>query len=565
MKKITKKMKVFMLMIGYLFAVANLNAQALIKSHVMPNYPGNRAAFIKIDYNGNVPNNVKVMVYYSTSKSSVETGNCSNGRAFNETPTDDDYKFYFPTSDNPMPNYPKLGNEDELNYFNLKNIANLTDNQIKQSLGVTDVTPAVYNHSKANPIFYKVVIQTTVNGNTKSVSSDIASFVMPRHFIISYCGDSYTAGEGAPNEEGLLVNDNDRWINVDAHRSNKSGGELAFQYIKHTDRGLSMRYINNTYSGAIIKDFWEPRQDDWGIPQSGVYTRPAQLKLTEDWMNRNNRDTVDLLIMGVGGNDSKFADVAVDVLTNGEFSNDNKRLIADNVKRLNNKYTLLDEKIRYGYDFEVANILLMGIPDPTKDKAGLFCKPDPTGEGWGDCWGLVEERISQSDFEDISNDFVKVLNDTMQSNAKRLGWKFLNIKDNANRNGLCNCEVPYFNTIGQAIAIQGSQFGTMHPNATGYRRIYKQPIIDKFKSIKNFYHEELAKNAIVDRIKAQIAAESARNNKAKMKAQIIANAKLYTYDYTKIALKVDRAKIKKVVSKTLIEDKKKIVIVKDID
>ncbi|MBK9402055.1 MAG: hypothetical protein IPN36_14780 [Bacteroidetes bacterium] len=111
-------------------------------------------------------------------------------------------------------------------------------------------------------------------------------------------GDSYVSGEGAPYAGS------NKWDDDFCHRSNNSGGMKAINKLIRTHRELGLRVINTTCSGAKIGNRICNRHI------KGNSSRKPQLDQIEDWCIENSRETIDILLMGVGGNSIGFSDFA---------------------------------------------------------------------------------------------------------------------------------------------------------------------------------------------------------------------------------------------------------------
>ncbi|MFT4016842.1 MAG: GDSL-type esterase/lipase family protein [Agriterribacter sp.] len=447
-----------------------------------PIYPGERSATSVIDVSKGNFTDLKVYLYYSSNKSKVEAGNCSYATAKTSKSSNRlTCEFIFPHKDYPTPNY---GNIDlTASQINSINTANWSAPPIPS----TDKDPEIYNSKE---VFYQWVCKYKSNGRQQTLKSDVKSFQMPRLLIIAYAGDSYAAGEGAPDGSS------EKWIDDKCHRSEKSGGMRAIKKLISEHPELGIRYINVTCSGAEIGDMTtaDVRTGWFGTAD---WSRKAQLLQIEEKLKKNNRNVVDIFLMSIGGNNAGFGPIGTSTFIAGTSNlSEVKSTVRNALQSLESGYVGLDKSIRGWGNFDVGRIVIMNYPDPTHLNSSTFCNPDIGGTNPFDCWGVVEKRISKVDFEYIYNNIVIDLNKEIKKAAEKNDWDLVDISSKARNNGLCDCESPYFNTIGQSMFVQGDIQGTLHPNATGYKKIYQDEVCKQLLKSIDKWHDELKDEAI---------------------------------------------------------------------
>jgi hypothetical protein len=124
--------------------------------------------------------------------------------------------------------------------------------------------------------------------------------------------------------------------------------------------------------------------------------------------------------------------------------------------------------------------------------------------------------MSNQDWQFVHDNIFLSLNQRVAEAASAHGWDFVNIANRALRNGICNCE-GYFNTLGQSLLAQGDHNGTMHPNITGFREIYRDPIYNQLNSSVDRFHTDYIADARARAIEAaKQRARAAAAFKAKM-------------------------------------------------
>lgn len=441
-----------------------------------PKVAGERMATAIVDLKNENPQNVSVFFYYSTNRTEVERNTSASAQAKTKSAASGRIacEVIFPHRDHPRPN------------------------------GNSDKNPKIYNHGDPK-IFYKWVKKITKGSNTEYTDDEVREFEMPRLFIIAYAGDSYAAGQGAPYSSGA------KWDDDLCHRSQKSGGVKAIKKLISNHPEFAIRYVNVTCSGAETGHFTS-NHNMTGLTGGAKGSKAPQLQQIADWMKRYDRIVVDIFLMGIGGNDVGFGPIGTSALLCGTVDMPAiKQMLATNLPGLAEAYDFLSADLQ-ATDFEIGKIILMGYPDPTKGPDGGYCNPDVGGPNPLDCWGVLEKRLRLEDFEYISQKFVVKLNDVMKEASKKHGWKFVPI--DAGRHGLCHCADGYFNTLGQSFATQGDHTGTMHPNATGYRNMYRDAVCDSLQSALQEWQKDLKDDA-----KKRAIAEAKARAKQKMQTQ----------------------------------------------
>ncbi len=331
-----------------------------------------------------------------------------------------------------------------------------------------------------------------------TINSPVGSFVMPRPLTIAYMGDSYASGEGAKGAS---------WMHEPCHRSANSGGELAIRKLKQDKKEFEIDYINTTCSGATLLNFFaEAHRVE---PGSTSTKQGIQVDLVDTWLSNKGYDGLDILLSDGGGNDIGFANVAAAALT--PFANISPQLKADvqrELERLPETYNLfknyLESKISVG------RVVWFNYPNSLTGSDGLLCKQDfIRAANPLDCWGPLENQLSNNDWVYLRDNVFNKLNERVAQAANTHGWDFVNIANRSLRKGLCNCE-GYFNTLGQSILSQGDKNGTMHPNATGFREIYRDALYSQLITSLNQFHTDYIADA-----KARAIEEAKRKAKAK--------------------------------------------------
>ncbi len=464
---------------------------AQFSSIKMPLAPGQRKATATVNLNGLSTSQAKVSVVYGTDSMAVLN-------AFNMQRRDPTKYFESPATLGSVTNGTTLASV----VFPHKNKAAGRREKI---------------YSPGTKLYYAWARTNTPAGASSelTLNSPVRSFVMPRPLTIAYLGDSYASGEGAKG---------DAWMHDPCHRSSKSGGELAIRKLKAERLDIELDYINTTCSGARLLDFFAVAQPV--EPGKTPVKQGIQVDLVDNWLNRNNYDALDILLADGGGNDVGFANVvSAGLLSFFKEVREDAQLMGDvrrELNRLPETYNLFKNYLESKMD--VGRVIWFNYPNPMTGNPlpgggydANLCKQD-NGRAlapW-DCWGPLENQMSDADWRFVHDNIFLALNQRVQQAATAHGWDFVNVANEALRKGICNCE-GYFNTVGQSIFLQGDQNGTMHPNANGFREIYRDPLYTQLDRSVNRFHSDFIADA---RERAIAAAKQKARAAAAFKAKM---------------------------------------------
>jgi hypothetical protein len=373
-----------------------------------------------------------------------------------------------------------------------------------------DFNPVTIN--KGECVFFRVYKRIRSGSSFTDQVSEIKKFRMPDSFNIGIAGDSYGAGEGAPADEfELSGNNNDMWLSCPCHRSKKSGLLRGVKKFIARFPETAVDYSFQACSGAVVEHFYSSRQttsthapgtriyeDDCGGPRVDIQFE----KIRKDLITDRKHDAIQMLLMSGGGNNSGFGDVVVYYLIgplnlaalNAAGNLVNQDVLAEYTERINgltNNYAGLDNGINEFFT-EVRPIIgITNYPDPTKGVNGRCGASSPLGPDYPCARYETGFATSPKGEYDIIHDrFIVPLNNQVRATSS-LGWNVIDIENEAGRNGICNCDEAYVNSIGASYAVQGDIYGTVHPNDEGYREMYKDKVYDfvriKYDTYKGSY------------------------------------------------------------------------------
>jgi hypothetical protein len=375
------------------------------------------------------------------------------------------------------------------------------------------------NIKSGHRVFYKWIKRK----GTTQVASDIVEFRMPDKLTIVNFGDSYASGEGAPYASGP------KWGSTgeQCHRSNNSGQAKAVKAYKTAHPETAIAFLNVACSGAGVRDGITGSQKKKGFfEQEDFPTRvKPQYEQARKWLDDNNFEQLNIALMSIGGNDVGFGPLVTTFLIEpgnlADPNDGNARRARENVAiNIRENIPLNYDELKDVFDgnFDYDRVLVTAYPDPTRDKEGQFCGKALTF--YGACWGPVEALNSQAEFQFAYTNILVSMNNTIRDKVRsfaKSGWVFLDEGPaKSQRNGMCNCDVPYINTIGASFLDQNDPFGTMHPNRRGHEKIYLPVVLDALEKeilkIRKDYAKEHAKEVAKERSrrKAEMAAAKAR-------------------------------------------------------
>lgn len=466
-------------------AEAQAAADAFVRIDSHPYGPGDRDMTLGVKLvGGETSSNTEIWILYSRERAAIASAKVGDkvpqGRAKVASVSADGVvsaTFTFPHTDHPKPN--------------------ATDaNQTSINSGATT--------------HYKVVKKR----GTSQEASRVVSFAMPDKLTIANFGDSYASGEGAPFASGA------RWDHEVCHRSSNSGQSRAVKDYRSKHPEVAVAYRNVACSGAQVRDGMTASQSKstpfWN---ETLNTRVApQLDQVEAWLKDNRYEQLNIALVSIGGNDVGFGPWVTEYfLAPNNLMDASKAQARSNIrKNIDEHIPLVYDELKDGFDarFDYDHVLVTEYPDPTRWKDGQNCG---RFELYGACWGPVESAASpEQEFEFARESIVQRLNSKISGRVNGYdGWTFLGGAVSESRlHGVCNCDAPYFNTIGASIVNQGDPYGVMHLNRTGHREVYKPVVLEGLTKVidalRRKYKMEQAKELAKEKASKQLRQARAR-------------------------------------------------------
>jgi len=222
---------------------------------------------------------------------------------------------------------------------------------------------------------------------------------------------------------------------------------------------------------------------------------PAQLTALRDYARNTNRE-VDAIVVNIGGNDGRFADLVVECLNllNAFDDCSNNDLLAQIETRLipdGASPTLPDPLTPMSERYRRMNAAIVAMPDGRPDEVYLTALPNPShdappaGNPTGNPQDYCDGSQTQDEFyknaalgeSQAIERILAGLNGTMQRASNRHGWIFLpQLFDAWRGHGICADGASFLRTNADGLRIQGDDSiplphisaGLGHPNEAGF-------------------------------------------------------------------------------------------------
>lgn len=358
----------------------------------------------------------------------------------------------------------------------------------------------------------------------------VSEFCMPHTFNIAIAGDSYGAGEGAPNtlrsDRDFDGMDNcDMWERSGfAHQSQNSGLLQGVKRFERQNVEIAVSVIFTASSGAVTDNLFNIAQDCTPMTQFD-YIRQSL---------RNKSENLDLVLMSIGGNDMNFSTFVQTFFANQYIGYPQGNMfppplradrclalvdrISQDLNTLKNRYNALNDRVRIFSPN--AKIIISDYPNPCRGVDG-WCGNAQSWEQFGRLYNCSLFEVSPPlnlinplglpNFPDLrvnppeeyqwtAENYIGRINDTIKTTASKLNWDVVDVADGMGSHGICNCDDPYINTAAAVVPITGVtndrvgcvndqdcliSWGMVHPNQRGYRMIYEAPVVNKITEVYN--------------------------------------------------------------------------------
>lgn len=343
---------------------------------------------------------------------------------------------------------------------------------------------------------YTLMLTIYADDNTEA---SITKTVTVKDWLIVSLGDSYAAGEGAPDKLASLLNPVATWQNEAYHRSAFAAPAVAARQLEERDAKSSVTFVHLARSGArIIHE--DPTKTELNI--SAQITEATTLLGTRE---------VDALLLSIGGNDAGFGRLVRTCMSIEPCDEDGFTLAEDGlsdqicalvegtfgavpgigalcrqgadaaeteIREFTEEWTKsaailfaeLTAPIPARYDQLAVDLAALNVKEggiyiteyanPTRQDSGEFC---PQADNEKNLPG-----ISLSEFQWVDQDVMPQMNGLVQSAAERNNWHYIGeIASGYATHGYCADET-WIVRLTQSVATQVDLNGTLHPNHAGY-------------------------------------------------------------------------------------------------
>mgnify|MGYP001412082471 CR=1 FL=1 len=342
-----------------------------------------------------------------------------------------------------------------------------------------------------------------------------------RDYLIVSLGDSFGAGEGAPDVRANWdLDQHARWANERCHRSFNSPAAVAARQLEESDPHSSVTYLSLACSGATIaRVTWEhdwsgepfdgfpgPSDGRWrgagvllgyigGVPpeDENAPPLPTQLDALTDLVGSR---PIDALVLSGGGNDIGFSDILRYCTIHAQCT------WGDDGAGLRRRADPLKNQLPYSYDalaaglddhgLVIRSLQLMEYPELARDRDGDFCDSILK-----DTNRFVFTEVTRQELLELDGYAYQPLLQTMRAKSVEHLWTYVTgIGDDfAGRgrssmgHGYC---VPWYdrwiNTAHDGSNFQGPKgnematMGTAHPNVVGYQMM-AQRLLESVRAV----------------------------------------------------------------------------------
>ena len=280
-------------------------------------------------------------------------------------------------------------------------------------------------------------------------------------------GDSYASGEGDKGSG---------WIDSTCERSAGAAPQRAAGLLNATNRPVNFTSV--ACFGSTINN---------SNTTQSLLGPGGQLNAALDVADPAGTHPIDALTISIGGNDIGFANIVADCMT--PFNSCPTDPNVTGIPGLGTVPQALQALGGYSTNPGALGQLIQAVnAKPDIDNVFLTEYPDPTtGPGGGLCgtaadpaFSVPEDFITSSDAAWASGSVVTPLDNALKAAASYANtlpgnhavWRYVSgISSAFNTHGYCNQSDRYVNTLGDSIAEQGNQDGTMHPNDAGQQAI----------------------------------------------------------------------------------------------
>ena len=418
------------------------------------------------------------------------------------------------------------------------------------------------NNIKFRPgdtVYYSVRLSS--GGSDKTEHTTTASFEMPPPIVVGVMGDSFAAGEGAPERKSS------NWRNVhwsdgrysDSHNSTKAGARVACKDFAQAHPELWVVCKSWAITGATIQDQSDELEISGGLTSDYQADRElvhalsekketqvdGQLVRAANWLDSRGYENVDVLVFSLGGNDAGFGKIIKWSILWSDDYDDWVDYVDSGLSITSERIPLIDFAIQEAVN--PTNMFWLNYPDLTRNEFGTFSQLPEQGSSFDSSFRerIARNGVSVTELRGASRILRNHINPKIAEWCGQISYcSLLDVQEHAFRNGIGNSNDRdrWFNTFFDSQhRVQGSWDGSVHPNEKGHKEIYTPLIRDAIEDLYSpqsgsFYaniraeresarNERRAERAAqlredIERRFGEIATQSGRTNIGKLQREI---------------------------------------------
>ncbi len=404
-------------------------------------------------------------------------------------------------------------------------------------------------------------VRLTSSDAQKVEHTETNSFVMPAPIIVGIMGDSFAAGEGAPERKSS------NWRNVqwsdgrysDSHNSTKSGARVGCNEFAQAHPELWVVCKSWAITGATIQDQSDELEISGGLTSDYQADRElvhalsekketqvdGQLVRAANWLDSRGYENVDVLVFSLGGNDAGFGKIIKWSILWSDDYDDWVDYVDSGLSITSERIPLIDFAIQEAVN--PTNMFWLNYPDLTRNEFGTFSQLPEQGSSFDSSFRerIARNGVSVTELRGASRILRNHINPKIAEWCGQISYcSLLDVQERAFRNGIGNSNDRdrWFNTFFDSqYRVQGSWDGSVHPNEKGHKEIYTPLIRDAIEDLYSpqsgsFYaniraeresarNERRAERAAqlredIERRFGEIATQSGRTNIGKLQREI---------------------------------------------
>lgn len=311
----------------------------------------------------------------------------------------------------------------------------------------------------------------------RGASASVTANLVVKNVLIVSMGDSIASGEGSPHLPAQRGGEPARWLDRRCHRSLRAGPARAAQALEDADPRSSVTFVSVACSGSsIFEGLLEPYA---GQELTAAESRGPKLSPQIERVQKlvcpqgcsADSPQIDALLLSIGANDIKFADIVRDCAIPGPIarcnSPRNAQLVAARFPVLPNRYAALNAAIRE--QLRPQAVFITEYQDPTWDDRAAngqvrSCDEMVFRDGGP---GSIDGVIDADEIVWAREKVVRPLNDAVANAARAHDWRLVPVQTEFVGHGYC-ADNRWIVRYDESFRNQLTQDGSMHPNPEGH-------------------------------------------------------------------------------------------------